>query len=211
MRDPLGEAVAHIRDGGLIAYPTETVWGIGGDARSEAAIERLRRWKGRSDDAPIAILVADFAELEALGCRADAAARRLAQAFWPGPLMLVVACQTSFARGVGRPDGAVGVRCSSHPLAAALARRCGAEGTGPITSTSLNRSGEPAARTRDEACQLLAGAPDAPRLVDVEAAEAGGAGESTVVDLTEATPRVLRWGAVGAAEIEPLLGQGAAG
>jgi tRNA A37 threonylcarbamoyladenosine synthetase subunit TsaC/SUA5/YrdC len=97
------------------------------------------------------------------------------------------------------------VRCSSHPLAAALARRCEAEGIGPITATSLNRSHSPPALTIAEARAILSDDPNGPRLIDVEGAEAGGDAESTVVDVSGEQPRVLRWGAVPAAELDPVM------
>jgi len=205
MRDPIGEAIRRIREGGMVAYPTETVWGIAADATSDAAVERLCRWKGREADAPISILVAGLADLEVLQFVVGEAALKLAGAFWPGPLTLVVPCRRTFARGIARSDGAVGVRCSSHPLAGALARRCEAEGVGPITSTSLNRTHSPPALTVAAARAALADDPDGPQLIDVEGAEAGGDTESTVVDLTGAQPRVVRWGAVPAAELNPVL------
>lgn len=203
--DPLGDAVARIRDGGLLAYPTETVWGLGADARLDAAVERLRAWKGRPTAAPISILVEGFGALEGLGLEADPAARELAAKFWPGPLTLVLPGRGGFARGVARADGAVGVRCSSHPLAAALARRLRAAGVGPVTATSLNRSGEAPVATREQAERLCGGAPEVPLLIGVERAEAGGAGESTVLDLAGREPLVLRWGLIGEAELLPAL------
>jgi tRNA threonylcarbamoyl adenosine modification protein (Sua5/YciO/YrdC/YwlC family) len=196
--DPLGEAADRLRAGGLLAYPTETVWGLGADARSPSALARLRAWKGRGDEAPIAILVADAAALAGAGIECGRAATRLIEAFWPGPLTLVLPCRTRFAPGVARADGAVGVRCSAHPLARALARRLAREDVGPITATSLNRSGEPPARDR------------APRLLGVERAEAGGDAPSTVVDLTGPAPRVLRAGALSAEDLAPLLAEIAA-
>ena len=205
MRDPLGDAIHRIRDGGMVAYPTETVWGIGADATSDAAIELLRRWKGRGEDAPISILVAGLADLETLDFEVGDAAQTLAGAFWPGPLTLVMPCRRRFAAGVGRADGAVGVRCSGHPLAGAFARRCEAQGVGPVTSTSLNRTGAPAARTRAEALAAIGDDPSGPQLLDVEQAEAGGDSESTVVDLSGPRPRALRWGSVAAAEIREVL------
>jgi tRNA threonylcarbamoyl adenosine modification protein (Sua5/YciO/YrdC/YwlC family) len=208
--DPLGEAADRLRAGGLLAYPTETVWGLGADARSPSALARLRAWKGRGDEAPIAILVADAAALAGAGIECGRAATRLIEAFWPGPLTLVLPCRTRFAPGVGRADGAVGVRCSAHPLARALARRLAREDVGPITATSLNRSGEPPARDRAAADALCGGAPDAPRLLGVERAEAGGDAPSTVVDLTGPAPRVLRAGALSAEELAPLLAEIAA-
>jgi L-threonylcarbamoyladenylate synthase len=203
--DPIGDAVKRVREGALIAYPTETVWGIGADASSDAAIEWLRRWKGRDDDSPISILVADLADLEVLGFELGEAALKLAGAFWPGPLTLVMPCRRSFARGIAREDGAVGLRCSAHPLAGALARRCEAEGVGPLTATSLNRTGAPPALTRAEALAAAGDEPRGPRLVEVAAAEAGGEVESTIVDVTGERPQVLRWGSLTASELQPML------
>ena len=198
--DPLAAAVAALRAGRLIAFPTETVWGLGGDARSPAALARLAHWKGRGGDQPISILVAGLDALAPLGVRVDAPARRLAAAFWPGPLTLVLAARASLAPGVARTDGAVGVRCSPHPVAAALAAAAG-----PLTATSLNRHGEPPARTRAEADRLCAGA-DAPLLVAPDGSDAGGAPPSTVVDLTATPPRVLRAGALDRDAIRRALG-----
>jgi tRNA A37 threonylcarbamoyladenosine synthetase subunit TsaC/SUA5/YrdC len=120
---------------------------------------------------------------------------------------LVLPCAARFARGVARADGAVGVRCSAHPLAAALARRLRSERVGPITATSLNRSGAPPARTRSEAESVCGHEPDQPRLLDVKGAEAGGDAASTVVDLAGARPVVLRWGAITADVLEPVLAE----
>ncbi len=203
--DPIGDAVARVRDGGLIAYPTETVWGLGADARSDASLERLRRWKGRDGGEPVSILIASLDHLASLGFEVNAEAERLAAEFWPGPLTLVVHCGGRFARGVAREDGAVGVRCSAHPLADAIARRLHAEGVGPITSTSLTRSGLPPARTREDADSVCGNGPDEPQVIEVEEAEAGGDVASTVVDATRSRPEVLRWGAIPASELEPVL------
>jgi L-threonylcarbamoyladenylate synthase len=210
MQDPIGDAVKRLSDGLLVAYPTETVWGIGADATSEEAVARLRRWKGRGDESPFSVLVADFTALAALGCEVGEVACALTDAFWPGPLTLVLPCTRAFAPGVCRSDGAVGVRCSAHPLAQALARRCDLAGTGPITATSLNRRSEPAAANRAEAERAVVDGPDAPRLLDVQGAESGGKGASTVVDVTAREPVVLRWGLLPAAEVEPVLARIAA-
>ena len=202
--DPIGAAVRWLGAGGLVAYPTETVWGLAAAADSAVGMERLLAWKRRGDDSPASILVDGVVAAEALECELGSVARRLAAAHWPGPLTLVVACRRAFAAGVARADGAVGLRCSSHPLAAALMRRALRDGVGPITATSLNRHGEPAARTRAEALRACEG-PEAPRLLEVEGAEAGGGAESTVVDLCGERPEVLRWGAIPRDEVEPML------
>lgn len=203
--DPIGEAVDRVRSGGLLAYPTETVWGLGADATSDRALARLARWKGRPADEPISILIDEPAALVSLGFAMSRAAHRISQAFWPGPLTLVLPGGQGFAPGVARSDGAVGVRCSSHPLAAAIARRLRSERVGPMTATSLNASGAPAARTREEAERLCGEGEDEPHLVGVDHAEAGGDEASTVVDLTGPAPEVLRWGAVPAEALGPIL------
>lgn len=205
------EAAEHVRGGGLLAYPTETVWGLGADAASAEAVARLRAWKGREADRPIAVLVADAAALPGLGLAVPEAAWCLAHAFWPGPLTLVLPAGPGeagrFAPGVARQDGAVGVRCSPHPAAAALARALARAGAGPATATSLNRSGEPPAASAAAAARLCAerrpGDPAAPRLMEIGAAPVSSAAPSTVVDCTggagaTAAVRVIREGAIAA-------------
>ena len=205
--DPLGEAAQWLRRGGLLAYPTETVWGLGADATADAAVARLLQWKSRDESDPLAILVEKLDDLSALGFEPGPAPRRLAALFWPGPLTLVMSCRGRFAEGVARSDGAVGVRCSSHPLATALARRLRGERVGPITATSLNHSGHPAARTRAEAERLCGITDQQPRLLDIKGAESGGDSASTVVDLTGARPVVLRWGAIASEALAPVLAE----
>jgi L-threonylcarbamoyladenylate synthase len=206
----LAPAVARLRAGGLVAFPTETLWGLGADATSEAAMARLRAWKGRDAGQPVAVLVTGVEALAALGIALPAAARRLAAAFWPGPLTLVVPAPPGrFAAGVARADGAVGLRCSPHPTAAALAAALARAGVGPLTATSLNRHGEPPARTRAEAAALCAGS-DAVACLDAgpdAGAASGPALASTVVDCTGPAPVVLRAGAVDAAALSRALEQ----
>lgn len=205
MPDPIGQAASWLASGRLLAYPTETIWGLGADGRSARALERLHRWKGRQARDPVALLVENAERAAELGFQLGPAARLLAEAFWPGPLTLVVPSRDEFAPGVARADGAVGLRCSAHPLAEALARRLRLAGIGPITATSLNRSGEPPAAELSTAQALCGQGPEAPRLIDIEGAEAGGDAESTVVDTTGSTPRVLRWGALPENELEPVM------
>lgn len=211
----LAAAIEQLRDVKLVAYPTETVWGIAADSYSEAAMQALRSWKGRTgterETQPISVLVPDAASLKALGFTLSPAAKRLAEKFWPGPLTLVLPCAASrasrFARGLARADCAVGVRCSPHPLATALARAALAAGLGPITSTSLNRSGGPPLQTLAEVRELCARlsdpheifvlAPDAgPDASFACASEAAGGVPSTVLDLAGPSPKILRPGAI---------------
>lgn len=209
-RDPTADAVARIAAGGLLAFPTETLWGLGADARSDAAVAGLRAWKQRGDDQPLSLLVTGVAALDALGVAVGPLARALAGAFWPGPLTLVLPARDDFARGVARADGALGLRCSPHPVAASLARALEAARVGPITATSLNRHGAAPARTRREAAACANDGGDAPLLFEGDGLDAGGGRASTVVDLTGAAARVLRWGAISHDMLEPLFLVGAA-
>lgn len=205
MEDPIGDSVARVREGGLVAYPTETVWGIGADATSESAVENLFAWKRRAVDRFASLLVAGPADLEGLGFEVDEGTRKLMGAFWPGPLTLVIPCRTSYARGIANANGSVGVRCAAHPLAAALARRCESEGVGPITATSLNRSGAAPARSRAEAVAAIGDDPNAPQIIGLDAAEAGGDLETTIVDVSGGRPQILRLGSIAAADLEPVF------
>ena len=197
-------AVDCVRRGALLAYPTETVWGLGADAGSDAALARLRAFKGRADDAPVSILVAEPAAIAAPDFDASPLARALAERFWPGPLTLVLPCRRRFAAGVAREDGAVGVRCSSHPAARGLAGALARAGVGPLTSTSLNRSGEAPARTRSEAEAVRGASGERPELLET-ALDAGGEAASTVLEVCGETPRVLRWGALASDTLTPAL------
>lgn len=200
---PIAEAVARVQAGGLVAYPTETVWGLGADARSESALASLRAFKGRDAAQPIALLVTGLDAARGLGVRVDEAADRLARAFWPGPLTLVLPGSGGFAAGIERADGALGLRCSPHPLASALAAALESAGVGPLTATSLNRSGEPAAAGLDAARGLCALAAE-PVLV-LDGPEAGGGPPSTVVDLTGEEPVLLRPGAIAGPALRAVL------
>jgi L-threonylcarbamoyladenylate synthase len=206
--DPLLEAAARVRVEGLIAYPTETTYGLGADGRSARAVAALQTWKGRGARRPLSILVTGVQMCEALGCELGPAAQRLVAAFWPGPLTLVVRCRTQFARGVAGPGGTLGLRCSSHPLAHALAVRLADEGLGPVTATSLNLSGAQSARTRSEARAACGVAPGAPFLLDLPGVEEPRGGASTVVDATGHEPSVLRQGVISEAALRAVL-QGA--
>jgi tRNA threonylcarbamoyl adenosine modification protein (Sua5/YciO/YrdC/YwlC family) len=201
----LDRAVSELRSGVLLAYPTETLFGLGADGRCPTAVERLCSWKGRERERPLPILVEGSQALAGLGVELSPLARRLAETFWPGPLTLVLYCPEPFAPGVAREDGAVGFRCSAHPLAAALARRVAREGIGPLTATSLNRTGEAPARTRSEAARYCDGRSGSPILMDAPDLEVGGGIPSSVLDLTGPEPRMLREGAISSAEIADVL------
>lgn len=211
LRACVGRAVEHLAGEGFVAYPTETVWGLGACADRSLAIERLTTWKRRSIDAPFAVLVVSAEASSELGCEIEGWARSLMETYWPGPLTIITPCRERFAPGVARSDGALGLRCSSHPLAAALCLAVREAGLGPLTSTSLNRAGEPAAVDFDaaEAAMRDDGPddPEAPRLLFAKGHDAGASEPSSVVDCTGARPKILRVGAIDRESLEKIWTQ----
>ena len=184
------EALDLLADDRLVAFPTETVWGIAARAASPAAIDRLRAFKGARDHKAFSILVESAERAAEVAADWDEPERSLGAAFWPGPLTLVVKCGRRLAPGVAAADGSVGLRCSPHPVARSLAEGSQRRGLGPVTATSLNRSGEPPARNREEAESVCRDE------IAMMAGEAGGEAASTVVDTTSGSLRVLREGAI---------------
>jgi L-threonylcarbamoyladenylate synthase len=210
LQQSLAPALAHLQKNKILAYPTETVWGMAVDASSAEAVEALRRWKGRGDQQPISLLVSGEESLEKLGVAVRAPVRALMQAFWPGPLTLVLPTDPTkmtkrLAPGIARADGAVGFRCPQHPLARALVLEAEALGLGPLTSTSLNRSGDPSVLMAREAEQICKDSAGELFLLGLEAAAADSEQDptssalnqvSTVVDCCGEGPVILREGAI---------------
>jgi len=185
----LEPVVEHLRGGGIVAYPTETVYGLGCLLRDEP-LARLRNLKQRDGDAPFLLLVPDADSVEELTWTEDA--RALAGAFWPGPVTLMLADEgRRFPAAVRGPEGAVAVRRSAHPLAQRLVERLGE----PLTSTSANPRGGVPASDGDGAwsAALELGAGE-----EVWVLDGGGLPQSppsTIVDCTGRVPRVRRVGA----------------
>jgi L-threonylcarbamoyladenylate synthase len=190
-------ALAALRTGEVVVYPTETFYGIAADAYAPAALERIFAIKGRDIAKTIALIAHDTAAAFAIAREVPEIARRLADAFWPGPLTLVLPVRREISDALIGPDGGVGVRVSSHPIARALASGLGH----PITATSANRSGEAPARTIEQARSALG---DKVK-VFVEGGTLTGGAPSTVIECARDGWRVLRAGAVGIDEIEVAL------
>jgi L-threonylcarbamoyladenylate synthase len=190
-------AIEVLRAGGIVALPTDTVYGIGVALDAPSGITRLFEAKRRPADRSIALLVADLAQAESLGAF-GLIAHTLAAAFWPGGLTIVVPPHAGVRLPAELSGGAatVGVRMPDHPTPRALAAA-----VGPLPTTSANRSGEPEARDADAIEAALGDAIDL--ILDAGAARGGPA--STVVDCTAPRPRVLRVGAIPLEAIEALL------
>jgi L-threonylcarbamoyladenylate synthase len=180
---------AAIMRGEVIAYPTETFYGLGADPANAAAIERIYAIKGRRAGEALPLIAADLDALRELGAEPPLLARRLAEAFWPGALTLVLPIAAGrFPEALTAGGSTIAVRVPNHPVARAIASIAG----GLVTSTSANRSGQPPASTADELNAALGD--DIAVLVD-GGATPGGA-PSTIVDVTSETPRLIRAGVV---------------
>jgi L-threonylcarbamoyladenylate synthase len=188
--DPAGiaAAVAVLRSGGVVAYPTDTLYGLAVDPRNDAAVERLFAVKGREAASAIALIAADATMAEEVAANGfGSLERRLASAFWPGPLTIVVPAASAMARALS-PGGTLGVRVPAH----LVARRLSAAFGGCITATSANIAGRLPSVTADEVAAALG------ERVDflVDAGPAPGGAPSTVVELVEGRPLLHRAGAV---------------
>ena len=181
-------AVDALRARGVVAYPTDTLYGLAADPRSAEAIRRLYRIKGRSVDQAIPLIAAGPAQLDACGLVWTRAAARLARVFWPGPLTLVVPAWPGLCADLLNGGSRVAVRVPAHDLARTLADVFGY----PITSTSANRSGEPA--TADPAVVAAALGDDLEGLLD--GGMSPGGPPSTIVDTCDEALRLVRAGAV---------------
>src|SRR5579863_7327389 len=148
----IADALAALAAGDVIVYPTETFYALGVDALSSGTLERLFAIKGREPGKPVALIAADTAMAFAVAREVPAEARVLAEAFWPGPLTLVLPARDGILAPLIGDDGGVGVRVSSHPIARALAVGLGR----PLTATSANLAGEPPAVEPEAARRALA-------------------------------------------------------
>lgn len=195
------DAARVLADGGVVAFPTDTVYGIGVALATPGGIERLFAAKQRPPDKAIALLIADAAQAAEIG-DVNAAASALADAFWPGGLTLVIALRPDRSLPAALtgdptiPHPKVGLRVPDHEAPRALARA-----VGPLPTTSANRSGEPEGRDADELEAQLGPALD----LILDGGPAHGGPASTVVDTTTEPVRILREGAISIEQIDACL------
>ena len=184
----IARAVALLRLGNVVAYPTDTLYGLAADPASERAVEQLYRIKGRQVDQAIPLIAADLAQVERCAGPLTAGVHRLGERFWPGPLTVIVPAWAGLAGALHAETGTVAIRVPAHPVACALARAFGA----PITSTSANRSGAPATNVPEEVRVELR--EDLGAILD--AGLSPGGPPSTIIDIVDGQPRLVRAGAV---------------
>ena len=218
--DPLQPAYEHLRAGGLVILPTDTVYGIGCNAADAAAVERLLAAKGRGRQMPPPVLVADPDDLIGLVAQVPEAARALMEAFWPGALTLILEADEALTWDLGETGGTIAVRMPAHDLALSLLRR-----SGPLAVTSANPTGAPPAT---DAASARAAFPGRVRGIGEHAQDAGATGAagreeillldggptpgpvpSTIVSVAgehASAPRILRQGAVAQEDLERVVG-----
>lgn len=189
----IAKAVALLRAGQVVALPTETVYGLGADALNPAAVARIFALKGRPADHPLIVHLPPDEPLEQWAADVPPTARALAQAFWPGPLTMILARGARVPRAVTGGQDTVALRVPDHPVALALLRAFGSGIAAPSANRFGHLSPTTAAHVRDEFGDAL------PLVLDGGPCRVGI--ESTIVDLTRGTPVVLRPGAVSAADI----------
>ena len=216
--DLLQPACEHLRAGGLVILPTDTVYGIGCHAADAGAVERLLAAKGRGRQMPPPVLVADPADLTGLVAQVPEAARALMEAFWPGALTLILEADEALTWDLGETGGTLAVRMPAHALALNLLRR-----SGPLAVTSANPTGAPPATDAASARaafpgrvraleELAPGSAGSARCEDILLLDGGatpGPVPSTIVTLAGAhacAPRILRQGVLALADLERVAG-----
>ena len=177
-----------IKTGGVIAYPTDTFYGLGADPRNRRAVIRVFEIKGRGSDQPILLLLRDRSEVTAWTSAVTPSADRLMDRFWPGPLTLVFTARPDVFPELTGGTGTIGLRVPGNELTRALLGQAG----NALTGTSANRSGAPSPRTLGEVMRELGSRVDLVLDGGVSAADR----PSTVVDVTAEPPRIIRMGAV---------------
>ncbi|GGF21807.1 threonylcarbamoyl-AMP synthase [Halobacillus andaensis] len=191
------EAAALLKDQQVVAFPTETVYGLGADATSEAAVQRIFEAKGRPSDNPLIVHVGDRSQVEQLVTHIPEIADKLMDQFWPGPLTLVLPSNHKAARNVTAGLDTVAIRMPSDPIALALLKETGL----PLAAPSANRSGRPSPTDAAHVQQDLDG-----RIAGIVDGGPTGVGvESTVLDCTTEVPIILRPGGVTKEDLESFI------
>ena len=195
----MAEAGALLKEGSLVAFPTETVYGLGANALDEEAAAKIYAAKGRPSDNPLIVHIADMESLPLITAEIPEAAIKLAEKFWPGPLTMVLKKSEAVPYGTTGGLDTVAVRMPSHPIALEMIRH----GGGYIAAPSANTSGRPSPTLASHVAEDMNGI--IPMILDGGAVGIGI--ESTIVDLTEGVPTILRPGFITKEMLEEVVGE----
>ena len=198
----LAAAARRLAEGGLVGLPTETVYGLAARADVDAAVAAIFTAKGRPSDHPLIVHVASLADADAFAAAMPPAARRLAEAFWPGPVTVIVPRRAGVAEAAAAGLSTVGLRCPAHPVAQALLAACAAQGVAGLAGPSANRFGRVSPTT---AQHVHAEFGDDLLVIDGGPCDVGI--ESTIVDCSRGAPVLLRPGAITRDQIEAACGE----
>jgi len=194
-------AAAALAAGELLAFPTETVYGLGARADDDAAVQRIYSAKGRPAAHPLIVHAADAEQARRFAQHWPASAQALAQAFWPGPLTLIVKREPALAAAAAGGQSSIGLRVPAHPVARALLREAHRLGVPGVAAPSANRFGRVSATTAAHVLEEFG-----PELKVLDGGECPGGIESAIVDCSIAQPALLRPGLLQRVQIEAVLG-----
>ena len=198
MNQTINRAVSILTDGGVVAYPTDTVYGLGADAFNQEAVNLIYRIKHRPAHQPLSVLVADPGDITVLTGSLPDSARLLIARFWPGGLTLVVKKTSRVPEWVTAGGDTVAIRMPDHPITLELVRKLGK----PLIGTSANLSGSPSPKTAAEVRMQLGSAVD----LVLDGGTCPGGVESTVVDVSGKSPVIHRAGIITREAIESVIG-----
>ena len=195
-QEQIGKGIIILKNGGVIAFPTDTVYGLGANAFNSNAVDRVYQIKNRPRDLPLPLLIADISQLGIVAEPAHGIVLFLARRFWPGGLTLILPKATSLPSYLAK-GSTTAVRIPNHPVCLSLIQGLGA----PVIGTSANISGNPPALTADEAKRQIGDKVD----LVIDGGRCPGGVESTIVDVTGETPLVVRHGIIPSHELEEAI------
>ncbi len=196
------QAAQHLRAGELVAFPTETVYGLGADASSDAAVTKIFAAKGRPADHPLIVHLASAAQVANYASAVPAFAQRLMDAFWPGPLTVILPRKPGVAAAAAGGQDSIGLRCPAHPVALAFLAACLDVGVKGVAGPSANRFGRVSPTTAAHVVSEFGG-----DLMVLDGGPCAVGIESSIVDCTRSQPVLLRPGVLTHAQLEAACGQ----
>ena len=196
-QDKIGKLIKVLKKGGIVVYPTDTFYGIGVNGFLTAAVKKIYILKGRDPAKPVSLVVSGLTMVREIAVEIPSIFETIAHQFWPGPLTIVLKAAPHIPAGLQSHEGSVGIRWPDHPWLRALIERAGF----PLTATSANLTGEKEISDPVEAQKIFLGKVD----LIIDAGRSPGVLPSTVLDLTQKRPRLLREGALPSSELSRYL------